>query len=136
MRQSSALRGDGLVLPAAFEDEEYVVESLQGRLCSIIDDEKCKDLLSDLDGRGLRARSNRLQELRDPSVCHRWLWKASPVHGPSVPSCEFLIAVRLRLGAACHNTLHSMQRAHGRRLRPRASLCAAGRDKRPLPRAW
>lgn len=90
-----------MVLPAGFEDEEYVVESLQRRLCSIIDDGKCKELLSELESRGLRSRSNRLQELSDPSVCHRWLWKASPVHGPIAPSCEFLLAVRLRLGAAC-----------------------------------
>ena len=96
----SAIAGDGLVVPAGAEDNESETESnLQSGLCSIIDERRANDLEALLRQREDWYGKRRLGELRDRTVSHEWLWSLNPCHGPVVPPTQYLIAVRLRLGA-------------------------------------
>ena len=99
--REAALTGDGLVLPAGAEDLEWEPGSLQATLCAISDSEAVEHCLARMDVPELQDRRRRLLELRDPSVSHDWLWRLSPAHGPVVPSGEFQLGLRIRLGAPC-----------------------------------
>ena len=100
-RQESVLAGDGIVLPAGAEDEEFEADGLQAALCALGDRDACTRLLLQLDAEESHSRRRALLELRDSSVSHEWLWRVSRAHGPAVPPGEFQDAVRIRLGAPC-----------------------------------
>lgn len=100
-RKETCIAGDGLVLPAGYEDAEFESNSLQHSLCALVDNERSISLLEKLGELPTQDRRRRLQDLRDPSVSHDWLWHLSPAHGPTVPRADFQTAVRLRLGAPC-----------------------------------
>ena len=98
-RRLGALTGDGLVLPAGYEDREFEPMGLQASLLALQDDREVVHLLTQLNARGLHDRARRVTDLKDTGVCHDWLWRISPAHGPTVPAAEYAPAVRLRLGA-------------------------------------
>ena len=95
-----ALAGDRLVVSAGAEDNENENESnLQSNLCSIVDDCRATALEELLRRREDWPGKSCLEELRDETVSHEWLWSLNPCHGPIVPPTHYLVAVRLRLGA-------------------------------------
>ena len=100
-RLGVSLSGDGLILPAGYEDAEFDPASLQADLCSLSDQERVLQLLALMDEPETQDRRRRLLELRDKSVSHDWLWMLCSAHGSCVARNEFQLAVRLRLGLPC-----------------------------------
>ena len=100
-RRASSLTGDALILPAGAEDRERDPDGLQADICAILDEHAVVGLLEGLVADGQHERVRRLRDVRDRSVCHDWLWRTSPAHGPVVPPEDFQPAVRLRLDASC-----------------------------------
>ena len=66
-RRETALRGDGLILPAGAEDNEAEPDNLQSELCAFVDSRASLRLLEDLDTPELQPRRRRLLELRSAS---------------------------------------------------------------------
>jgi hypothetical protein len=91
-----------LVMPAGAEDPEMRLDDapvLQRDLCALLDEETVDALMKDCEAQSLHDDVRRLNELRDPTVNHDWLWSTNPVHGPVVADRLFAPALRIRLGA-------------------------------------
>eukprot|EP00929_Paragymnodinium_shiwhaense_P026577 TRINITY_DN1578_c0_g1_i1.p1 TRINITY_DN1578_c0_g1~~TRINITY_DN1578_c0_g1_i1.p1 ORF type:complete len:384 (+),score=60.22 TRINITY_DN1578_c0_g1_i1:335-1486(+) len=93
---SAALRGD--------PDEDGTQRTarnvkLQKELSLLVDNTKLRRLLSSLHEAGDHPTLRRLQELRDPDVCHTWLWHIDPRGGTILKEADFTTAVKHRLGA-------------------------------------
>ena len=72
-QRSSALTGDGIILPAGAEDSEQNPNSLQAALCAIVDNETAINLQEELGAPDTQNRRRRISEMRDSSVSHDWL---------------------------------------------------------------
>ena len=86
-----------LVLPAGAEDPEMRLDDapvLQRDLCSLLDEEGWDTLVKDLESKSLHHDVRRLNELRDPTVNHDWLWSINPVHRPVMADRLFAPALR------------------------------------------
>jgi hypothetical protein len=86
----------------ATQDEEHPVASqarLQSRLSRIVDANAMDEVSSELTSRQLWSDVRRVNELRDDSVSHEWLWAIGRDAPGELPADEFITAVRLRLGA-------------------------------------
>ncbi len=92
---------EALIRSAGCEDPEYSGAQntgLQCKFASMLDFQHADALCARLRSSGPWQAEFRLQELRDPSVSHDWLWALNPAHGAHVPEREFLTCLRLRLG--------------------------------------
>ena len=94
--------GAGLLHGPETQDEEHPAASqarLQSRLSRIVDANAVDEVSSDLTSRELWDDVRRVNELRDDSVSHEWLWAIGRDAPGELPADEFITAVRLRLGA-------------------------------------
>ena len=73
--------------------------NLQRILCRIVAEYNMDSLLTSFHHRGMWKDVRRTRELRDPSVCHDWLWALNRAHGACMRDDRFRVAVRLRIGA-------------------------------------
>ena len=91
----------GVVDEAGSEDPEHTrsrgVPRLQRRLAALFDRLRAATLRNSaaVDDHDRR----RIDELRDPTVSHEWLWSLVPSSRRTVESDAYVDAVRLRLGA-------------------------------------
>jgi len=76
-----------------------VAGNLQSRLCALVDAERLDDLADAFAATRDFSGARRVRELRDPSVNHDRLWAFNPSHGACLGPDEFVLAVRLRIGA-------------------------------------
>ena len=94
--------GAGLLHGPETQDEEHPAASqacLQWKLSRIVDANAMDEVSSDITSRELWDDVRRVNELRDNSVSHEWLWAIGRDAPGELPADEFITAVRLRLGA-------------------------------------
>ena len=72
---------------------------LQRALSQLVDEDKLDRLVETLVEAGQWQSVRRLEDLRDPSVVHEWLWALNPAHGAYMAPDEYVTSVRIRLGA-------------------------------------
>jgi hypothetical protein len=95
--------GSMLLSPPCTEDPEHRLGASRGRLqfrfAPILD----KHALSRMSAELLRLErwpdARRMRELSDETVSHDWLWSIGTAEGGGMCNTEYLIAVRLRIGA-------------------------------------
>ena len=92
-----------------------------------VDANAVDELSSDLASRELWDDVRRVNELRDDSVSHEWLWAIGRDAPGELPADEFITAVRLRLGADHADESVPCRSCRGAFLCPRAyhDLCCA-----------
>jgi hypothetical protein len=84
----------------ARDGQTLTVNNVQKQLCVLIDNTHLRRLVRSLAERGAYEDMRRLQEMRDPSVDHSWLYRLDPLEGTTMPEEDYKTAVQLRLGAA------------------------------------
>ena len=100
-------RGHGLVADMAAQDEEMPGEGRQGAsarhvqrgVLRIRDQGLTDDYIEGFQRLGRTEHVHRLNELRHPETCHKWLWALGKARQELLPAEEYVTAVRLRLGA-------------------------------------
>ena len=96
--------GAALVPDAGSEDHEHSrawgkrSTGLQSQLNKITDDRRLEGLSHDLETNRDWEHVRRINDLRDPTVDHRWLWALSNGHGLKMTNEEYALAIRIRLG--------------------------------------
>ena len=83
-------------------DDSLDPSRIQRGLLRILDDnaaEQLEKLFEERQSKEGRSHKVRLEELRDPSQCHKWLWALGPWRQKALPAEEYVVAVRLGLGA-------------------------------------
>ena len=98
--------GTAVVAEAGLEDPEHPAAprgrgslALQRNLVGLADTTVATGLLNRARASGDTDTVHRLQELTSPDQCHDWLWSISPQKGRVMPSQDFALAGRIRLGA-------------------------------------
>ena len=123
--------GHNLVNQMWDADSEMISESATSldaghpqRGISHIVDEHCMDALTE------RFQSNsqpqhvaRLRDIRHPNQCHDWLWALGARKQAALPAEEFVVAVRLRLGASVIDDVTTCSYCHDH-LIDSSGLCA------------
>ena len=98
--------GHGLVADRPAMDDEVPSEDdgldpsrIQRGLLRILDTDVVEQLSDQFEREERLGHKLRLDELRAASQCHDWLWALGPWRQKALPEDEYVIAVRLRLGA-------------------------------------
>ena len=92
---------EALIHSAGCEDPEFDSApnvGLQCKLAGLLDQCRTDALCERLRASGQAEADLRLQELRNPTTSHSWLWALNPAHGAFVPARQFLTCLRLRVG--------------------------------------
>ena len=95
--------GDHLLPAFGVEDPEHptsVSPRLQHKLSKILDETVAERLCDEAASAGRRCDAIRLRDLADPSVNHEYLWLMGDAPTGGLSGDDFIIDVRLRLGAS------------------------------------
>ena len=90
-----------LISCAGYEDPEAALGrgSLQRALCRLADASHVASVVDELEAQGDVRGARLLRDLTDSGTSHEWMWAIHPAHGPCLPSPDYVVAIRLRLGA-------------------------------------
>ena len=73
-------------------------QHLQKKLSALVDGAKATNLAHSLEDADLVEDGLRLEDLRDKHQENSWMWALNPIAEPVLPECDWLRAMRLRLG--------------------------------------